>query len=145
LIDVGGHQSQQVKWHNFWEEGLKIDLIIFVVALDECFIKKEEYDNLNGLQVTLQLWSKVTSQEKLQCIPFVLFLNKVDKFEKNLKHPLYNTNLLPDKARDKDYCIQNIIQQFRDNFGGCCMSEYVTCALNTTEIYEAFASIYKIY
>jgi len=138
LIDVGGSKNQVKKWTTIWEEEkLKIDVIVFMVALDECFIKREP-DGPNGLDESLQLWGNITSLPKLAGIPFILLLNKNDRFPYALQRPD-----VP-KVAFNDY-FEYIIKQFRDNFGGCVMWEYAISAIKVEEVREKFVQFLKFF
>jgi len=112
-------------------------LVVFVVALDECFVSWEEGKEVNGLLESLRLWKEVTSNEKLEGVPFVLVLNKRDVFFRKIKRKTQHLpfpDMDPVRTYDREYCINYVIDRFRDNFKGCLMLEFVMCAMEQEEV-----------
>jgi len=136
---VGGHKNQVRKWASFWEQDIKVDVIIFVVALDECFNKGENED-VNGLEDSLRYWRETTHLQKLSGVPFILLLNKLDRFQ----HIINSKDIQKPIVPDNDY-LWYIVKQFRQNFGGCVMYEYEVSAIKVQDLIDKFAIFLRFF
>jgi len=144
LFDTSGRQAH--KWSSKYGE---CDMVVFVVALDSCFmVLEEETPPVNGLEISLRLWSEVTQNEKVNGKPFILVLNKQDVFVKKIKRRVYHEgfpDMDPKKVFDEEYCLSYVIDKFRDRFRGCFMMEWVLCALRREEISKFVHSMASLF
>jgi len=86
LVDVGGQRSERRKWIHCFEE---VTAIFFIVAISEYDQKLREDEQTNRLVESLTLFEEICRYEYFFQTPIILFLNKVDLFEKKLtKIPL---------------------------------------------------------
>uniref|UniRef100_A0A6B2KX96 Ras-GEF domain-containing protein n=1 Tax=Arcella intermedia TaxID=1963864 RepID=A0A6B2KX96_9EUKA len=141
LIDTGGRHSEQRKWEKYWSDA-SVDVIVFVVALDEAFMGDTNRE-IGTLEAVLKLWGEVTGNPKLGAVPFVLALNRKDVFEKYFKLAEYRARIPVERGKDYESCLGAIVHDFRMAFGGCWMMEVITNALNGNEINDAFSLILK--
>jgi len=82
IVDVGGQRSERRKWLHCFNN---INAVIFLTAVDDYDGKVLEEDNhTNRLLDSLSLFEKLSESSWFDNIPFVLFLNKIDLFEKKL-------------------------------------------------------------
>jgi len=83
IVDVGGQRSERRKWLHCFNN---INAVIFLTAIDEYDGKVLEEDNhTNRLLDSLSLFEKLSESSWFDDVPFVLFLNKIDIFEKKLE------------------------------------------------------------
>jgi len=82
IVDVGGQRSERRKWLHCFNN---INAVIFLTAIDEYDGKVLEEDNhTNRMLDSLSLFEKLSESSWFDNIPFILFLNKIDLFEKKL-------------------------------------------------------------
>jgi len=83
IVDVGGQRSERRKWLHCFNN---INAVIFLTAVDEYDGKVLEEDNhTNRMLDSLSLFEKLSESSWFDNIPFVLFLNKIDLFEKKTR------------------------------------------------------------
>jgi len=83
IVDVGGQRSERRKWLHCFNN---INAVIFLTAVDEYDGKVLEEDNhTNRMLDSLSLFEKLSESSWFDNVPFVLFLNKIDLFEKKTR------------------------------------------------------------
>uniref|UniRef100_A0A6B2L842 Uncharacterized protein n=1 Tax=Arcella intermedia TaxID=1963864 RepID=A0A6B2L842_9EUKA len=100
LIDVGGQRSERRKWlHCF----TIVNAVIFIVALNEYDMVLEEDGITNRLLESLKLFQLLTGTTCLSEKAWILFLNKSDLFETEIKHvPI--ANFFPEYTEFEKQC-----------------------------------------
>ncbi|KAJ3227072.1 hypothetical protein HK099_003525 [Clydaea vesicula] len=86
FIDVGGQKSLRHAWIPYMEKDLQC--LIFVSSLS-CYdqtMVEEDFKTINRMEDSIQLFNKICSNAILKEIPIILFLNKLDIFEKKVKN-----------------------------------------------------------
>jgi len=146
MIDVGGQRREREKWLPFFHDATAV---IWLVALNEFDMFLEEEHKINRLDESLTLFSKVSRNDWLKEVPFILFLNKADLFEEKIKsQPLstfysdYNdfVKKLP-SMNDYDAGCAYMANRFERVFQGCRLYTFVTCALNTENCRKVFLAV----
>eukprot|EP01083_Nonionella_stella_P096455 271170_1 len=83
VIDVGGQRSERRKWINQFEG---VSAILFVVALNGYNRTCLEDSTTNRMTESLNLFEHLASLKIFGDITFIIFLNKLDLFKKELQH-----------------------------------------------------------
>lgn len=83
MVDVGGQRNERRKWIHCFED---VTAIIFVAALSEYDQVLEEDNETNRMVESLKLFEDTINNDWFNRKPIILFLNKVDIFEKKLEH-----------------------------------------------------------
>jgi len=83
MIDVGGQRSERRKWIHCFD---KVDAILFVASLScyDQFLREDSTQN--AMIETMILFQEVVNSEYFPAKRFILFLNKVDLFERKMPH-----------------------------------------------------------
>ncbi len=81
MIDVGGQRSERRKWIHCFEN---VDAILFVVAISEYNQVLVEDGRTNRMDESLKLFESIVNNAFFVRTSFILFLNKVDLFDKKL-------------------------------------------------------------
>lgn len=96
VLDAGGQRSERKKWIHCFED---ITAVVFVLAVSEYDQVLFEDELVNRMHEAIVLFDSLCNSRWFSNTPFVLFLNKIDLFEKklaksNLKDyfPEYNGN-----------------------------------------------------
>jgi len=80
LVDVGGQRSERRKWIHCFD---KVSSVIYLSAIDEYDGKTLfEDDKTSRFFESMTLFEKLSASPYFENTPFILFLNKVDLFEK---------------------------------------------------------------
>jgi GTPase SAR1 family protein len=90
MVDVGGQRNERRKWIHCFED---VTAIIFVAALSEYDQVLEEDNETNRMVESLKLFEDTINNDWFNRKPIILFLNKVDIFEKKLEHSSLGTPL----------------------------------------------------
>jgi len=98
FVDVGGQRSERRKWIHCFED---VTCILFFASLSEYDQKLLEENSVPRILESLKLFKDIANSKYLRNTPVILFLNKVDLFEKkiqrvplNVMFPTYNGKLL---------------------------------------------------
>jgi hypothetical protein len=83
MVDVGGQRNERRKWIHCFED---VTAIIFVAALSEYDQVLEEDNETNRMVESLKLFEDTINNDWFNRKPIILFLNKVDIFEKKLEY-----------------------------------------------------------
>lgn len=89
MVDVGGQRNERRKWIHCFED---VTAIIFVAALSEYDQVLEEDNKTNRMIESLKLFEDTINNDWFNRKPVILFLNKVDLFEKKLQHSSLGTS-----------------------------------------------------
>lgn len=81
LVDVGGQRGEREKWIHYFANVLTV---LFVTAISEFDQNLFEDKGTNREVESLQVLSDVINKEEFTNVGFVLFLNKLDLFEKKV-------------------------------------------------------------
>jgi len=148
LVDVGGQAAERNKWEPIIDEGCQA--VIFLSALDDYNVTSTEAAQKTKMYLSMETFQEVVMCPKLSGVPKVLFLNKVDLFEKKIKSPdgfadfkkIFKKYDGPD--HDTAEACDFMIEAFRDtvpNDIGIRVSAHVTCALDTQAIAAVFEAV----
>ena len=134
VLDAGGQRSERKKWIHCFED---ITAVLFVLAIseyDQCLFEDER---VNRMHESIVLFDSLCNSQWFANTPFILFLNKIDIFEKKiLKSPI--KKYFPDFNGKSDDVNENI-KFFETNFMNINRTNkpiYVhrTCATDTTSM-----------
>lgn len=86
VIDIGGQRNERRKWIHQFD---RVNMILFVASLisynQRCF----EDGTTNRMEEDLSLFKWIVAREGFEEVSIILFLNKLDTFEEEIKkHPL---------------------------------------------------------
>lgn len=81
VFDAGGQRSERSKWIHCFDG---ITLVLFVVALSEYDQKLFEDKNVNRMHEAMHLFNQLCNSRWFYRTPFILFMNKMDLFEKKI-------------------------------------------------------------
>ncbi|KAH8369995.1 hypothetical protein KR093_001789, partial [Drosophila rubida] len=83
MVDVGGQRTERRKWIHCFEN---VNLIIFMSAICEYdTFKLEDDHNINLLEESKALFKTIFNYQWFERSAFVLFLNKIDLLEEQIK------------------------------------------------------------
>ncbi|KAG2034666.1 heterotrimeric G protein alpha subunit [Suillus americanus] len=126
IVDVGGHRSERRKWLHCFES---VTCIIFCTALSE-------YDQVNRMQESLNLFKSVINSHWFFKTSIVLLLNKKDVFENKLpKVPMENHFPEYTGGPDINKATKYILLKFMQaNLARSSIYPHVTQATDTTDV-----------
>ncbi|KAK6462056.1 guanine nucleotide-binding protein alpha subunit [Scheffersomyces coipomensis] len=134
VFDAGGQRSERKKWIHCFED---ITCVLFVLAVSEYDQMLFEDERVNRMHESIVLFDSLVNSRYFANTPFILFLNKIDIFEKKLiSSPL--KNYFPDyNGKPNDF--EDSIKFFESNFLKLNRSNrpiYVhrTCATDTNSM-----------
>ncbi|KAJ6242297.1 guanine nucleotide-binding protein g(o) subunit alpha [Anaeramoeba flamelloides] len=134
IIDVGGQRSERRKWIHQFEN---VDLLIYIVALNEYDQKLFENLNVNRLSESLELFTRISNNAYFENKNCIIFFNKIDLFEEKIKKsdvkqcfPDYSGGL--DFENGKEFIKQKFIDK-AENMKRNIFTHF-TCATNTKNI-----------
>lgn len=111
VLDAGGQRSERKKWIHCFEN---ITAVLFVLAISEYDQMLFEDERVNRMHESILLFDSLCNSRWFINTPFILFLNKIDIFEKKiLKSPL--KRYFPDyngKPGDADEAIKFFERNF---------------------------------
>ncbi|KAG7194112.1 guanine nucleotide-binding protein subunit alpha [Scheffersomyces spartinae] len=81
VLDAGGQRSERKKWIHCFED---ITAVVFVLAISEYDQVLFEDELVNRMHEAIVLFDSLCNSRWFANTPFVLFLNKIDLFEKKL-------------------------------------------------------------
>lgn len=82
LVDVGGQKTERSKWGQIINDGC--NAVIFFVSLEEFNVQSTEDAGKSKLQEAFETWKTIINAEEVQQVGVLLFLNKIDLFEKKI-------------------------------------------------------------
>nr|AEL33704.1 G protein alpha subunit [Monascus ruber] len=140
MFDVGGQRSERKKWIHCFEN---VTSIIFCVALSEYDQVLLEEAHQNRMIESLILFDSVVNSRWFLRTSIILFLNKVDLFQKKLpRSPL--SNYFPDYSGGDDYnrAAKYILWRFNQvNRAHLKLYPHLTQATDTTNIRLVFVAV----
>ncbi|KAJ5076601.1 guanine nucleotide-binding protein g(o) subunit alpha [Anaeramoeba ignava] len=141
IVDVGGQRNERKKWIHCFQG---VSTIIFLVGISEYDQVLEEDEQQNRMVESLSLFDEISNSDLFQDTTIILFLNKIDIFEKKIK----KTDLsvcFPEYTGGPNFeSAQEFIKQ---KFIGISKNPskkivcYPTCATNTENIKTVFKTI----
>jgi len=148
LIDVGGQESERRKWVSVFQD---VDIVIFLVAVNEYDFGLEEDPKKNRMVDSLILWMNLTKCSALKDKTFVLFLNKIDLLPKKVaKSPVskyfdgYDQFLAtqPPKNSPSDHCLRFFRDQFLKKYAGTRkVTTHFVSSIDTKSCKKIWASL----
>jgi len=150
LVDVGGQRSERRKWIHSFDN---VHSVIYLSAVDEYDGKSLfEDDKANRFFESLTLFEKLSASPYFEEIPFILFLNKIDLFEKKLEYfpivksfPEYEDFAKSKKLKnhtDLEKGLEFMKELFSSRYNGeKSLYVFETCALDTEQCSKIFESI----
>ncbi|XP_062137527.1 G protein alpha q subunit-like [Drosophila sulfurigaster albostrigata] len=144
MVDVGGQRSERKKWIHCFEN---VDLIIFLVAISEYDQNLCESENVNRMEESKALFETIVNSHWFEKSAFVLFLNKIDLFEDQIKdqdkqlvkfYPLYEGPKGDSKAA-RDF-IRRMFLSLNHDYERDLYCHY-TCATDTSNMKLVFAAV----
>jgi GTPase SAR1 family protein len=148
LIDVGGQKPERAKWEGLIQEG-GLNAIIYFAGLDEFNMQSSEEKGKTKMQISMEVFSEVLHSVSKNQICLLLFLNKLDLFEKKIKDEASFQDFkkyFPDyKGEAKvdtccDFIRDKFISALGDDSENLEVHTHITCALDTdamTAVFEA--------
>eukprot|EP01125_Pyxidicula_operculata_P003356 TRINITY_DN13_c0_g1_i5.p1 TRINITY_DN13_c0_g1~~TRINITY_DN13_c0_g1_i5.p1 ORF type:complete len:361 (-),score=73.39 TRINITY_DN13_c0_g1_i5:350-1396(-) len=85
FIDVGGQKPERAKWTNILTEN-DCHGVFWFLALDEFNMVSAEDASKTKMLISMELLSELVNYEKTQKLTMIIFLNKIDLFDKKLKN-----------------------------------------------------------
>ncbi|XP_043979286.1 guanine nucleotide-binding protein G(i) subunit alpha-2-like [Gambusia affinis] len=83
MFDVGGQRSERKKWIHCFEG---VTAIIFCVALSAYDLVLAEDEEMNRMHESMKLFDSICNNKWFTETSIILFLNKMDLFEKKIEH-----------------------------------------------------------
>ncbi|KAJ3440817.1 guanine nucleotide-binding protein g(o) subunit alpha [Anaeramoeba flamelloides] len=110
IIDVGGQRNERRKWINHFEN---VTAVLFVTSLSEYNQVLFEDEEVNRMNESLELFFEQCNSRWFNDVDFILFLNKMDLFEKKISaFPLKELFSEYDGGDDLDNAKEFIKQKF---------------------------------
>lgn len=111
VLDAGGQRSERKKWIHCFD---KITAILFVLAISEYDQMLFEDERINRMHESIVLFDSLCNSKWFVNTPFILFLNKIDLFEKKLARSSLK-RYFPDYLGD-DQDVDKALKFFENNF-----------------------------
>lgn len=151
MVDVGGQTTERRKWIHCFE---KVSSIIFLAALsgyDEIPRNEADSTHENQMRLATDLFKQVLSYEIFSKTSVILFLNKIDIFEKKIKtsNIVDYFNSYDGQINDATEGKQFLLNIFKDIFFKAhsidedeekSFFSHFTCATDTENIKVVFAA-----
>jgi GTPase SAR1 family protein len=143
LIDVGGQRSERRKWLHCLDN---IDAVLFIASLSEYDQQLKEDSNQNRTKESASLFSTICSLPWFQRASMILFLNKKDVFDDQIKYSSLKDHFPNYMGGPDKFKSQNFIAQLFDNKMTPDREIYrhFTCAKDTQNINIVFDDITDI-
>jgi len=147
LIDVGGQKPERAKWELVINEGAHA--IIFFAGLDEFnMLSVEEKEKKTKMDLSMEVFAEVLNAQTVKGTCCLLFLNKVDLFEKKIKDPKIFKEFQKAFPKYKgaatlETCcnfVQDAFKALIEDENTADVHTHITCALDTeamTTVFEA--------
>lgn len=141
MVDVGGQRTQRNKWVHCFEG---VHAILFCVSLNEYAMDLAEDATTNAMEESLRVFAWAINNKWLHMKPVVLFLNKMDLFEKIIKRVPISRSFPDYRGAPLSYDdgITFIKQMYlaKDVQPNRRIYTHVTCATNTKNIDTVFCA-----
>jgi len=144
IVDVGGQRSERKKWINCFD---KVTAVMFFVALSEYDQFLREDETVNRMRESLTLWDEISNHQIFKKTTMILFLNKLDLFQKKIKHSPISTCFKDYKGKnDFDTTSKYIRDRFVDlrRENRKYLRVHFTCSTDTKSIETVFDSVKEI-
>jgi len=147
LIDIGGQVPERLKWEEVMIEGMTA--VIFFAGLDEFNMASAENKSKNKMEVAMDVFKEVMNAEPLKGVTKILFLNKVDLFQKKISdenHFKEFQHTFPDYQGNQstnDAC-SFVCDKFRGVLTQDAIPDFhvhVVCALDTASMSTVFQAV----
>ncbi|XP_032220508.1 guanine nucleotide-binding protein G(o) subunit alpha [Nematostella vectensis] len=143
VIDVGGQKNQRKKWIHFFDG---VTAVVFFASLSSYDEQLEEEEDTNAMLDSLDLFEEITHCEFLANTQFILFLNKLDLFNKKLsKSDL--SNCFPEfkGGTDPGKALEYVKEQFMSRKpADKHIYVHVTCATETDPMKPVLEDVFEI-
>lgn len=111
VLDAGGQRSERKKWIHCFDN---ITAILFVLAISEYDQMLFEDERVNRMHESIVLFDSLCNSKWFVNTPFILFLNKIDLFEKKLPKSSLKRYFPDYQGEDKD--VEKALQFFENSF-----------------------------
>lgn len=140
FLDVGGQRNERRKWIHCFDG---VTSVIFVAAISEYDQMLYENEEQNRLLESINQFQEVANLPSFEETAFILFLNKIDLFEKKIPRVSMRDMCFPEFEGDVksiDDCLEYITQKFLNARDGKDKMVYphTTCATDTDNIEKVF-------
>jgi len=140
LVDVGGHSPERSKWISIVEQG--VQGMIFFVALDDFDSESTEERGKTKFEISQLVWEEVINSTQFAGECTMLFLNKMDIFEKSiLQDDLFEKFKQRFPTYEGDQNPETAIEFMRDLLLNVSRSKdpeeiytYATCAIDSEQM-----------
>lgn len=140
MVDVGGQRSERRKWIHCFNT---VTAVLFTVALSEYDQTLREDPTQNRSHESLMLFEEITNNQWFEKTAFILFLNKIDLFEKKIPlkplsktFPRYTGGANVDAA--KNFMKDKFLSK---NTSPHIIYTHFTCAVDTKNIEFVFKAV----
>jgi len=146
MFDVGGQKNERRKWIHSFEH---VNLLIFVVAIDQYNQRMYEDKSKNRITDSLELFENVSSNMWFKDKDIVLFLNRSDLFRQKIQNiPLTACEEFVDykgKPGDFDEAVAAIGAKFlqRNQNSARIVKVHTTCTIDTDQVKIIFETVKK--
>ncbi|KAG0249923.1 guanine nucleotide-binding protein subunit alpha [Mortierella polycephala] len=110
IYDVGGQKSLRKYWAPYFDD---VNAIIFMAALSAYDQPCEDDPGLNRLHECLILFNQIANHKLFELTSMILFLNKIDVFQRKLDSGSLVSMYFPDYQGPNDYYNTTIFFQHR--------------------------------
>ncbi|KAF9189573.1 guanine nucleotide-binding protein subunit alpha [Haplosporangium sp. Z 767] len=110
IYDVGGQKSLRKYWAPYFDD---VNAIIFMVALSAYDQPCEDDERQNRLQECMSLFNSIANHKLFEITSFVLFLNKIDIFQRKLDSGSLVSRHFPEYRGPNDYPNTTVFFQHR--------------------------------
>ncbi|KAF9343910.1 guanine nucleotide-binding protein subunit alpha, partial [Mortierella sp. AD094] len=110
IFDVGGQKSLRKYWAPYFDE---VNAIIFMAALSAYDQPCEDDPKLNRLQECLVLFNEIANHKLFGMTSMILFLNKIDVFQRKLESGSLVSKYFPEYRGPNDYFSTTVFFQYR--------------------------------
>jgi len=141
MVDVGGQRSERKKWIHCFQD---VGAIIFCASMSEYDLKLYEDETVNRMTESLILFDEICNCEWFQDTSIILFLNKVDLFNKKIERVDLSI-CFPEYTGGCD--AKNATKFLKEKFLQLNKNEdksiycHITCATNTENIVNVFSAV----
>jgi len=146
MFDVGGQKNERRKWIHSFEH---VNLLIFVVAIDQYNQKMYEDKTKNRITDSLELFENISSNKWFKDKDIVLFLNRSDLFKQKIQTiPLTVCEEFLDykgKLGDWEEAAAAIKAKFldRNQNKDRIVKVHLTCTIDTDHVKVIFETVKK--
>jgi len=150
VFDVGGQKNERKKWIHHFQ---KVDMIIFMVAMDQYDQGLYESSAVNRLTDALELWDSTCNSEWFKDSDIILFLNRIDLLRAKIQetpltlHEVFRKSKLTDAdAKNEDTAVAAIRQQFHELSKNKMrkISTFITQCTSSDNINKVFTDLKNI-